>query len=166
MNEIIPDEKIQELLQERKMFHIGWRKNFTIGDKPNDNQHTLVVMGDAEHEFRITVRINKISPLKNFSVVLGIYYPESDRVFHLRRYNGNSHQHTNSIPRGQKGFIGFHIHYATEEYQIAGEDEDAYAKRTDRYQDVSGALECLMEDANFQGNPTLFKEIKRCLLGL
>ena len=46
------------------------------------------------------------------------------------------------------------------------EREDSYAEKTSRYQDVFDALGCLMDDANFQGNPTLLQEVKSCLLGL
>lgn len=166
MPEIVLDEKIQELLEERKVLSVQWRKNATPKSKRNEEERHLVIIGDDGHEFKIIVRENQINPLRNFSVILGFCYPEQGNLFHLRRYNGNSHRHTNAIPPGQKEFDGFHIHYATEKYQIAGEDEDDYAKRTDRYQDISGALECLMEDANVQGTPELFKEVKRWLLRL
>ena len=39
------------------------------------------------------------------------------------------------------------------------------AEKTSRYQDVSGALKCLIDDANFQGNHTLLQDVKLCLLG-
>ena len=38
---------------------------------------------------------------------------------------------------------------ATERYQEIGAYEDAYAEITDRYSDLSGALDCLFGDAAF-----------------
>lgn len=152
MPEIVSDEKIQELLEERKVLCVQWHKNAASKSKRNEEERHLVITGDVGHKFKIIVRENQINPLRNFSAILGFCRPKPDGLFHLRRYNGNSHQHTNAIPDGQKAFNGFHIHYATEKYQVEGEGEDDYAEETDRYQDVSGALECLMEDANFQGN--------------
>ena len=166
MAKIISGGKIQELLDERKVLPIQWHKNTITRSKRNEEERILIVMGDSGHEFKIIGRENRISPSRNFSVILGFCRPKPDGLFHLRRYNGNSHRHTNAIPPGQKAFDGFHIHYATEEYQISDKNEDDYAKRTNRYQDVRGALECLMEDANFQGIPILLKEVKRWLLRL
>ena len=76
------------------------------------------------------------------------------------RYNGKSHEHTNHIE--DETFHDFHIHLATERYQQRGTREDAYAKPTNRYDDFSSALRCLIGDANLeapsdpQGN--LFEE--------
>jgi len=78
---------------------------------------------------------------------LAVRIPESNQLFRLRRYNGNSHQHTNHIER--QGFRDFHIHFATERYQEeCGWNEDGYAESTDRYDDFSGAWGCLISDAN------------------
>ena len=47
-------------------------------------------------------------------------------------------------------FYDFHIHTATERYQVLeNKKEDKYAEVTDRYGDFSGALDCLIEDAGF-----------------
>ncbi len=72
----------------------------------------------------------------------------SNRVFRLRRCNGKSHEHTNLIEK--QTFYEFHIHMATERYQREGENEDWYAEPTDRYGDLSGAIDCLIADCAFQ----------------
>ena len=102
MTEIVLDEKIQELLEERKVLPIQWRKNATPKSKRNEEERHLVIMGDAGHKFKIIVRENRISPSRNFSAILGFCRPKPDGLFHLRRYNGNSHRHTNAIPPGQQ----------------------------------------------------------------
>ena len=45
---------------------------------------------------------------------------------------------------------GFHIHTATERYQVNSVREEDYAEPTKRYADVNGALKCLFADANFE----------------
>ena len=42
------------------------------------------------------------------------------------------------------------ILFATERYQERGYDEDTYAEETDRYNNLEGALQCLIQDANFE----------------
>lgn len=58
-----------------------------------------------------------------------------------------NHEHTNRIEGDT--FFGFHIHTATERYQNLGLDEDAYAEPTDRYANLSGAMECMIKDCGF-----------------
>ena len=82
-------------------------------------------------------RQSTFNPL-DFSVILGYIIPNTNQVFRLRRYNGKSHEHTNWLE--QEKFYDFHIHTATERYQIAGWNEDGYATPTDRYSDHHGAL--------------------------
>ena len=92
-----------------------------------------------------------LSPKNNprrFSVILQVYPFNDDRDFRLRRYNGEQISHKNE--RGDKPITGFHIHYATEKYQLKNKDEDHFAKPTNRYTDIHGALDCLIEDGNFQ----------------
>ena len=84
----------------------------------------------------------------DFSIILAVQIPQSNQLFRLQRYNGNSHQHTNLIEK--ETFRDFHIHRATERYQLVGVREDAYATPTARYGDFDGALDCLYDDSNFK----------------
>ena len=143
------DREIAELIQERKVLPNNWRnKLLSLGS----NKGKLVVEGDNGNEFRIIARQSNFSPL-DFSVILTVVVPASDRNFRLRRYNGGSHTHKNRIEREEVD--GFHIHFATERYQRRGQKEDAYAEQTDRYSDFDGALQCLIDDANFEEPPQL-----------
>lgn len=45
---------------------------------------------------------------------------------------------------------GFHIHCATSRYQAIARAEDGYAVPTTRYCDINGAVQCLLNDANFE----------------
>lgn len=77
--------------------------------------------------------------------------PKSNGLFRLRRYNGKSHEHTNHLEG--ESFYDFHIHSATERYQVIGTREDAFAEPTDRYGDFRAALRCLIQDANLDVPP-------------
>ena len=60
----------------------------------------------AEHEmpqsdgssFVIKIRISIENPF-DFSVILGYTPPKATKAFHLRRYNGRSHEHKNRIEK-------------------------------------------------------------------
>ena len=80
-----------------------------------------------------------------FSVILMVRVPNRSRWFRLRRYNGSNHVHRNRI-EGTR-FREFHMHLATERYQLAGQREDAYAEPSNRFSDFDGAVRCLAEDA-------------------
>lgn len=94
--------------------------------------------------FRLFARQLTLDPL-DLSVILGYEVPSS-RVFRLRRHNGNSHRHTNRLD----GEIvrGFHIHMATERYQLAGLKE--YAEATTRYGDLAGAIDHMLDVAGLE----------------
>lgn len=70
-----------------------------------------------------------------------------NRIFLLKRYNGKSHRHRNILEKSVR-FYDFHIHTATERYQLASRKEEFYAEITDRYSDLRGAFRCLIEDCN------------------
>ena len=104
----------------------------------------------AGSEFQIIVRQSIINAL-DFSIILAYSIPKSSVLFRLRRYNGRSHEHTNRVEGIT--FYDFHIHTATERYQEAGYTEEHYAEPTDRYADLSGAIQCLIQDCAFELPP-------------
>ena len=142
------DQEIEELVEERKLLPDDWH-NLLL------KKGGLVVKGDHGNEFRIIVRQSSRNVF-DFSVILTVRVPLSNREFRLRRYNGRTNPHNNRIEKEEVD--GFHIHFATERYQQIGLKEDTYAKRTNRYSDFDGALQCLIADANFEGplQQTLF----------
>jgi Domain of unknown function DUF1828 len=76
----------------------------------------------------LIVRRNQIDVL-DFSVILGWEMPSLMRVFRLQRCNGRSHEHLNPLEGGEP-FFDFHVHTATERYQLHGSNEEHYAERT------------------------------------
>lgn len=82
-------------------------------------------------------------------MILGWEMPSLMRLFKLRRCNGRSHEHRNPLEQGEV-FFDFHVHTATERYQIHGYSEEHYAKPTGAYTDLRGAIRHLLETCSFQ----------------
>lgn len=144
---VLNDPQILELLGEPKPLPSDWTSRLRpkagrIGHQVRD----LDVRGEHGSDFRIIVRQSVLNAL-DFSVVLGYRPLAGPRLFRLRRYNGRSHEHRNRI-EGDR-FYDFHVHTATERYQLLGMDEDAYAEPTTRYGDLSGAMTALIGDCGF-----------------
>lgn len=140
------DADIDSLIGERKRLPADWNARLRYRKKRGHQQAELAVPGVASNEFRLILRRNSLNAL-DFSAILAVRVPNTNRLFRLRRYNGKSHQHTNQIEN--RRFFDFHIHMATERYQLIGFREDAYAEPTDRFGDVDTALHCLLIDSNF-----------------
>ena len=139
------DCEIASLVSERKPLLGDWRTLLRYRTKPGHDEWNSELVGENGNEFQIIMRRSKVNPL-NFSVILAVYVPRSYRLFRLRRYNGKSHIHTNKIEN--ETFYGYHIHMATERYQMYRRGhEDSYAEVTDRYNEINGALACLCVDA-------------------
>lgn len=133
------DREIEELINERKPLS----RDHVTRLQPS---HKISIQGDKGNEFCLILRQNRMFP-SNFSIILAYMPKNTNQLFRLRRYNGKSHQHTNTIER--KAFYDFHIHTATERYQQIGAREDWYAEPTDRFVDFYTALQCMLSDCGF-----------------
>jgi len=152
---VLTDAEIAGLIAERKV--MPDLSKLDLKSKRGHKERDAAITGIDGGEFEVILRQSNFNPL-DFSVILGYQLPKSTQLFRLRRYNGKSHEHTNKIEGNT--FYDFHIHDATERYQASGFDEDAFAQPTSRYQDFSGALQCLLADCAFEkpssNQPTLF----------
>ncbi|HPA46929.1 MAG TPA: hypothetical protein PK395_14280, partial [bacterium] len=112
-------------------------------------------------DFQVILRQSSLNHL-DFSVILAVCPRETNLSFRLRRYNGKSHEHTNRI-EGTK-FFDFHVHTATERYQDLGVKEDSFAEPTERFSDLSSALNCMFQECAFDvpgdDQPSLFQELE------
>ena len=147
---IYSDNEIAMLIAEPKPLPSNWRSLLQTKPKWGHDESEFLVTIAAQNEFRVIIRKSRFNSI-DFSAILGVRLPQSNRIFRLRRYNGKSHEHTNKL-EGQT-FYDFHIHTATERYQKLGNRdprEDAFAEVTDRYGDATGALDCLITDAGFE----------------
>ena len=147
MELIFSDQEITALIEERKVLPDNKRVKFSKIKRRGNDEYRLNVTGEKKNEFQVIVRMSIFNKL-NFSVILGVKVPPPKKLFRLKRYNGDSHLHTNTIE--EQEVQGFHIHTATEKYQMNGTREEDYAEQTKRYNDVNGALKCLFADANFE----------------
>jgi hypothetical protein len=147
--EFLTDSQIAALLKEPKSLPSDLAnltpalRNMKIGHKEGQYE----VVDAAGNDFRVIIRQSNFNVL-DFSVILAYLPKTSSQVLRLRRYNGKSHEHTNQLERVT--FYGFHIHTATERYQRERDKEDGFAEVTDRYNDLAGAIDCLIEDCGFQ----------------
>ena len=114
-------------------------------EKKGHKEHELTIKRNDGSLFKVILRQNSINVL-DFSVILGYIPPKSNLLFRLKRYNGKSHEHTNSIEKVV--FFNFHIHLATLRYQEAGLREDGYAEVSDAYADIYSAMDSLIKDCN------------------
>jgi len=155
----VTDEEITALVSETKLLPNGYRGRMVTRPKRGHRERELDVDGTNGGRFRFILRESSFNPL-DFSAILAWIPPHSSTLFRLRRYNGKSHEHTNTLE--SQTFYDFHIHQATERYQSAGLREDAFAEPTDRYESFHGAVQCLIADCGvvFSGNdqPELFEE--------
>ena len=140
------DQEIAELIRERKPLPQDYRSLIQFKPKLGHKEYELAVEGDNGSDFRLILRQSNANPL-DFSIILGILPVDTNQLFRLRRYNGKHSQHTNRIEKNT--FYDFHIHVATERYQQIGVAEDEYAEPTDRFADLHTALQCMVNDCNF-----------------
>ena len=147
MATILTDPEIASLLVEPKPLPQDYLAKMVTKGKRGHRERELELTGADGSVFRVILRQSNFNVL-DFSVILAHQVPESTQLIRLRRYNGKSHEHTNSL-EGDK-FYGFHIHEATLRYQQeSGEREDGFARLTDRYADFQGALNCMLSDCGF-----------------
>ena len=141
------DENIQLLIREKKPLPNDYHSKMAVRSKRGHKERDLDVKGAEGGNFRLVLRQSRFNPL-DFSIILSYKTPQSNQVFRLRRYNGKSHEHTNSIEKTK--FYGFHIHQAIERYQQLGAREDAFATMTDRFSDYGSAVSCMLADCGFE----------------
>lgn len=142
------DKDIDDLIAVSKDLPVDYRGKLRMrarsySDKHEEGQFEIEVQNVGT--FRVVLRKNRLNPL-DFSAILCFIPQERIKIFRLRRYNG-VHKHTNKIEHST--FRAFHVHYATQRYQEAGWDIDAYAESNDKYTTVDGALEVLLDECSF-----------------
>jgi hypothetical protein len=156
----LSEAEISRLLAERKPLPPDYRERIQTKPKHGHKERELDVIGTDGSEFRLIFRQSEFNPL-DFSVILAYRPPKTNQLFRLRRYNGKSHEHTNTLD-GQT-FYDFHVHKATERYQDeSGLREDSYAESTKSFADFHGAIRAMLGDCGFNVPPntqgTLFEE--------
>ena len=140
---IITDREIDSFLKEKKTLQNPINPAFRDGR--SSQKFEQEVEGENGNIFKIIIRISKFNP-SDFSIIFCVKI--GSRLFRLKRYNGDSHEHTNKLE--DEKVDGCHIHQATERYQDNGFREEDYAKKTTKYNDWKKALEVMLSENNFQ----------------
>jgi hypothetical protein len=139
---LLSDEAIRELVNEPKLIPDGLRPFSKLVEHNKHARRDYEITCASGSSFVIAVRQSTMNRF-DFSAILGYRMPGINKIFRLRRYNGRSHFHTNTIER--QTFRDFHIHMATERYQKICPKEDHFAVVDSRYADLDGAVDCLFE---------------------
>lgn len=134
------------MIEERKFLPEDYLSRIELRPKRGHKERELEIGGEGENRFVIILRQSALNPL-DFSAILGYRIPNTNVVLRLRRYNGKSHFHSNRIEGNE--FYDFHVHYATERYQLLGMEEDSYAQPTDKYSNLTQAIDCLLKECGF-----------------
>ena len=153
---ILTDSEIAALIAETKLLPTDYLQKVQTKPKRGHRERELELVATSGNTFRVILRESSFNPI-DFSVILAWLPPQTTNPFRLCRYNGKSHEHTNVLEL-QK-FYDFHVHRATERYQASGLREDSFAEPTTRYQNLTGALQCLIQDCGFQLPPNHQSEL-------
>lgn len=146
----LTDNEISQLIAETKPLPADYRERIKVKLKRGHKERELEIKGEQDHDFVLILRQGILNEL-DFSVILAYRPLNSNQLFRLRRYNGKSHDHSNTLEDVQ--FYDFHIHTATERYQNSGLREDTYAEATNRFADLQGAVKCMLADCGFVTPP-------------
>lgn len=92
----LSEAEISRLLAERKSLPPDYRERIQTKPKHGHKERELDVTGADGSEFRLIFRQSEFNPL-DFSVILAYRPPKKNQLFRLRRYNGKSHEHTNTF---------------------------------------------------------------------
>ncbi len=160
MERTLDDPEIGRLLSDPKPVPGDWRGRLQPRDRQNagHKRRSLRITTEAGDEFRVDTRQSSHNHL-DFSVIL-TFVDHNGVEYRLLRCNGmHASRHTNRIEydNGETNAViqaAFHVHVATERYQMAGYRIDGYAEETQRYADFQSALEEFARLANLKYTST------------
>ncbi len=147
MSYYFTDEEINNFVVEEKQFS-GTVNGFMIFKESDGHKRSSAIIGRSDGSQYIIKLRQSTHNVNDFSAIIAYQSKGTNKDFKLRRYNGKSHEHSNRL-EGNK-FYNFHIHIATERYQNIGRKEESFAKETNRYSNLYGALECMIKDCNIK----------------
>ena len=156
----LTDAQIQDFVSCRKRVENPGSKARTEGK--HVRRDFRVMSDDGRHEFVLFTRQSTVIR-DNFSAGLRWKSKTGEEMI-LMRCNGSDHPHGNSTERDEFG-PQTHVHLATERYIVVGKKAESFAKPTENYTTLSGALHELLRVANIVGletkpdEPNLFSQL-------
>jgi hypothetical protein len=157
--DIVTDDQIVELIRMEKVII---NPNARFVEHCGHNKKNFDVEGDPGYSFTLYIRQNLRGGMSDdFSCGLLWHMPSGDRLT-LVRYNGPNHFHRNILDKTRLA-PNCHIHFAREDYIMAGLAPEGHASITDRYKTLEGALHCLVQDCNIANLSTQSDMIQQTL---
>lgn len=135
------DEELDELRSTPKRV-INPRARWTMKRGHRQRNFRACDQKDESVRFSIYLRQNVLDE-RNYSCGI-LYCPRPGTDLTLARYNGSNHIHREIEYRS-------HIHRTTARAIAAGKTPESEAAETDRYDNLEGALRCLVEDFQIEG---------------
>lgn len=145
MPAVISDQQISELLACPKEIALADLKQLK---KPRQAKGSAnLSIKSRQRHFRIVVNRPKSKNKNKFSIILQV--ARRGKWFNLIRCNGHHAPHENTLEKMTIPANTFHIHRATERYQLAGRDPETYAEPTDKYDSPDSAIEFMCNNFGF-----------------
>lgn len=142
----LTDSKISELLLvEKRVMNPMVRKKI---EGRHERVDYKIISIDEQYNFSLYTR-QSTRLITNFSVGLRWVRRNEEDVM-LIRCNGSNHRHTNAIENNAIHCV-CHIHLATERYLSSSMPDDGFAKETNEYTNLDGALLYLIKKCNIGG---------------
>jgi len=92
------DQEIAQLIAEPKILPSDWTTKVQLRETRVCKTKKFEIEGTNRTKFCIILRQSRFNSL-DFCIVLGYYPNNSNKLFHLKRYDGKSHEHTNPIEK-------------------------------------------------------------------
>lgn len=143
------DQEIKRLIGLEKIYNgnsIKWKTQ-----RKSTRCDCLIHSNEIDGYFVLYARQNEID-IDNYSCGIKLVQSGKDDIT-LLRCNGSGHPHTNTLEREDIDYE-CHIHMATERYLNSGYKIDHFATKTSQYNDLQGAIECLISMCNIKGLTT------------
>ena len=156
MPRILTDAEISTMLADPKPLPENWQARLRRRPKSRYayTEAQVDVTSNTNRQYGLILRGNRNNPV-DFSVIL--IFEDADGVeYILRRHNGvHPSRHTNLWEKARKlpntvVDVGFHIHFATERYQLESHDIDGYAELASGYSDLDSAVDFMFVCASFK----------------
>ena len=96
MSIVFTDQQIATLIQEPKSLSKDYKSKLAFRGKRGHREAELAVQGNHGNDFRIILRQSIHNPF-DFSAILAVEVPGTNRIFRLRRYNARTHPHSNRL---------------------------------------------------------------------
>jgi hypothetical protein len=144
---ILTDSQIDNLIADDKYLQDSVLRNTKWKISGAHRKKDVLVTDSQGNEIFMIFWRQLVTDSLDFTVGLSYKVPDSTQRINLIRCNGKSHIHTNKIESDNLD-ITYHLHKASERYQVAGFKPEDHAVATDKYSTMDEAFKYLCTIAN------------------